>query len=47
MTSWELAVVMEKLAKIRQQQDEYQSNFLNSSGVNENIDAPEFCFRYQ
>ena len=42
MTSRELAVVLEKLAKIEQKQDEYQSNFLNSSGVNENADVPAF-----
>ena len=43
MTSQELAVVLEKLAKIEQKQDEYQSNFLNSSSVNENnADAPAF-----
>ena len=40
MTSRELAVVLEKLAKIEQKQDEYQSNFLYSSGVNENADVP-------
>ena len=42
MTSRELAVVLEELAKIEQKQDEYQSNFCNSSGVNENADAPAF-----
>ena len=42
MTSRELAVALEKLAKIEQKQDEYQSNFLNLSGVNENADAPAF-----
>ena len=33
MTSLELAVVLERLAKIEQKQDKYQSNFLNSSAV--------------
>ena len=42
MTSRELAVVLEKLAKIEHKQDEYQSNFLNSSSVNENADASAF-----
>ena len=42
MTSQELAVVMEKLAKIEQKQDECQSNFLNSLGANENPDASAF-----
>ena len=42
MTSQELAVVLEKLAKIEQKPDEYESNFLNSSGVDENADAPAF-----
>ena len=42
MTSRELVVVLEKLAKIEQKQDEYQLNFFNSSGVNENADAPAF-----
>ena len=42
MISRELAVILEKLAKIEQKQDEYQSNFLNLSGVNENADAPAF-----
>ena len=42
MTSRELAVVLEKLAKIEQKQVEYKSNFLNSSAVNENADAPAF-----
>ena len=42
MTSQELAVVLEKLAKIEHKQDEYQSNFLNSSSVNENADASAF-----
>ena len=42
MTSRELAVVLEKLAKINQKQNEYQSNFLNSSGVNENADTSAF-----
>ena len=37
-----MAVVLDYLAKIEQKQDKYQSNFLNSSGVNENDDAPEF-----
>ena len=47
MTSQELAVVLEKLAKIEHKQDEYQSNVLNSSGVNENADGPCICFRCQ
>ena len=42
MTSRELAVVLEKLAKIEHKQDEYQSNFLSSSGVNKNADASAF-----
>ena len=42
MTSQELAVVLEKLAKIEHKQDEYQSNFLNSPSVNENADASAF-----
>ena len=42
MTSRELAVVLEKLAKIEHKQDEYQSNFLNSSSVNEKADASAF-----
>ena len=42
MTSQELAVVLEKLAKIGQKQDGYWSNVLNSSGVNGNADAPAF-----
>ena len=42
MTSRELAVVLKKLAKIERKQDEFQSNFKNSSGVNENADAPAF-----
>ena len=33
---------MEKLAKIEQKQDGYQSNFSNSSAVNENADAAGF-----
>ena len=42
MTSQQLAVVLEKLAKIEHKQDEYQSNFLNSPSVNENADASAF-----
>ena len=42
MTSRKLAVVLEKLAKIEHKQDEYQSNFFNSSSVNENADASAF-----
>ena len=42
MTSWELAVVLEKLDKIEQKQDEHQSNFINSTGVNEKADASAF-----
>ena len=42
MASQELAVVLEKLAKIEHKQDEYQSNFLNSRSVNENADASAF-----
>ena len=42
MTFREFAVVLEKLAKIEHKQDEYQSNFSRSSGVNENADAPAF-----
>ena len=37
-----MGVVLEKLSKIEHKQDEYQSNFFNSSGVNENADAPAF-----
>ena len=42
MTSQELAIVPEKLAKIEHKQDEYQSNFLNSPSVIENADASAF-----
>ena len=42
MTSRKLAVVLEKLDKIEQKQDEHQSNFINSLGVNENTDASAF-----
>ena len=41
MTSRELAKI-EKADNIEQKQDEYQSNFFNSSGVNENADASTF-----
>ena len=41
MTFQELAVVLKKLAKTEQKQDEYQSNFVKS-GVKQNADASAF-----
>ena len=43
MTSWKFAIVLKKLAKIEQKQDEYQSIFLNSSVVDENASASTFA----